>query len=470
MINNITNRIYQILKLIRLKPFDCSTEEGRSNERYRRVALTALVSAAAKAVSMLTVLISVPLTLHYLGPERYGMWMTISSIIMVLGFADLGMGNGLLNAISDARGRNDQEDIIRSVSSTFFMLGFLAILLGTVFTITYKYIPWIQIFKISSPKAVLEAGPAAAIFIGCFLLSMPLGLVQRIQLGYQEGYYAGYWTAFGSVLGLLLVLLVIYFQADLPWLVLAMSGSQVLALLLNNIQLLSRRPFLYPTVHKASYSTGIKIVRTGLLFFVLQIAVAIAFASDNIVIAQVLGPEAVTQYSVPAKLYSVFTMAFGMILSPLWPAYGEAIARGDTVWIRKTLIKSLRFGIFFTGIGALFLTIFGVKIIYLWTGPQITPSFSLLMGLGIWVIIAACGASLGTFLNGANIIRFQAIISIIMASCAIGLKILLAKSIGVSGIIWATVIAYTLFSLVPCIIIVSSLLNRYIRNDNTYSS
>lgn len=460
MINNITHRLNRIFKLIRLKPFDCSTEEGRSNERYRRVALTALASAIAKFVSMLTVLISVPLTLHYLGPERYGMWMTISSIIVVLGFADLGMGNGLLNTISDARGRNDQEGIIRSVSSTFFMLAFLAIILGAVFTITYKYIPWIQMFKISSPKAILEAGPATAVFIGCFLLSMPLGLVQRIQLGYQEGYHTGYWAAFGSILGLLLVLLVIYFQAGLPWLVLAMSGSQVLALLFNNIQLLSKRPFLYPVAHKASYRTGIKIVRKGLLFFVLQIAVAVAFASDNIVIAQILGPEAVTQYSVPMKMFSIVTIILSMVLNPLWPAYGESIARGDLKWVKRTLYQSLIITFAVTTVGAIILTIFGVQLIHLWTGSQVTPTFSLLLGLGVWTVLSGCGNALAMFLNGANLLKFQVIMAVTMASTSIVVKITWANSIGISGIIWGTVCTYIAFTILPCLVFVPRFISK----------
>ena len=88
-----------------LKEFDTSTPEGRSRERYRRVALTAISSAGARVIAVVTMLIAVPLTLHYLGTERYGMWMTISSIIAMMGFADLGMGLGLMNAISEAMDR-----------------------------------------------------------------------------------------------------------------------------------------------------------------------------------------------------------------------------------------------------------------------------------------------------------------------------------------------------------------------------
>ena len=66
-------RASQILGLLRLEPFDCSTEAGRWKERHRRIALTALASFVARAVNVLTVLVSVPMTVHYLGEERYGL-------------------------------------------------------------------------------------------------------------------------------------------------------------------------------------------------------------------------------------------------------------------------------------------------------------------------------------------------------------------------------------------------------------
>ena len=118
----LLQRAGQARALVRLTPFDTSTEEGRSKERYRRVALSTVVSAGAKGVVVLTTLVSVPLTVGYLGPERYGLWMTISATIAMLGFGDLGIGLGLLNVVSEADGKDDRGAAARYVSSSFFML------------------------------------------------------------------------------------------------------------------------------------------------------------------------------------------------------------------------------------------------------------------------------------------------------------------------------------------------------------
>src|SRR5439155_14854316 len=120
--------------------FDTSTKEGRARERKRRVLLTAVSTIFSKAVSLLIILVSVPLTVHYLGPERYGLWMTISSFIALMSFADLGLGNGLVNAISQADGAGDRQLARRSVSAGFFLLLGVSVGLGVVFAVIYPFV------------------------------------------------------------------------------------------------------------------------------------------------------------------------------------------------------------------------------------------------------------------------------------------------------------------------------------------
>jgi len=458
-------RSQETIPLIRFRPFDVSTPEGRSRERHRRVALTALASASAKGVSVLTAMISVPLAIKYLGTERYGLWMTISSVIAILGFADLGMGNGLLNMISQAYGKDDREMAREYVSSAFFMLCGIALTLAAIFIAIYPRVPWPRVFNVSSAQAVVESGPAMAVFAGCFLLNIPLGIVQRVQIGYQEGFANSLWQGIGNLLGLAGVLLMIYLQAGLPWLVLAMAAAPVLATTLNAVVLFGfKRPWLWPNWGSATGKAARRILQLGVLFFALQVAVALAYSSDNIVTAQVLGPEAVTQYSVAMKLFSIAPMILGMVLTPLWPAYGEAITRGDVAWVKKTLVRSLVLTLLVTGLLSVLLVLFGGQIVRLWVGPEILPPFLLLLGLGIWMVIMAAGNAVAMFLNGAGIVRFQVICATLMTAGAILGKVFLAQRIGIPGIVWGTIIAYTVFVVIPLVILIPRLLSTMTRS------
>jgi O-antigen/teichoic acid export membrane protein len=329
----------------------------------------------------------------------------------------------------------------------------MALLIVVAFMLAYPYVPWPSLFNIKSKLATQEAGPAIAAFVAIFAVSLPLGVVQRVQMGYQEGYQTNIYQCLGSIFGLIAVLMVIRLQGGLVSLVLAMAGGPALALLINWCILFRiQHPWLRPQWRRATRASARRIFHIGLLFFVLQLGVALSFSSDNLVAAQILGPEAVTQYSVPMRLFSILPLIMGMIMGPLWPAYGEAIARGEMEWVRKTLIMSLLITFLLVAFPTLFLVLFGVQIVHFWVGPEVTPSLLLLAGMGIWTLLQALGNALAMFLNGAHIIRFQVFCTSLVAVSALLAKIVLAQSIGLPGIIWGTIIGYTFFAVIPYIV------------------
>lgn len=457
---HIRRRALEAVDSLRLKPFDVSTPAGRAQERQRRVLLTGLAAGLAKGVTLLTLVISVPLTIGYLGVERYGLWMTISSVIAILGFADLGMGNGLLNCLSEAHGKDDVDLAREYVSSAAYLLAAVAAILALVFVVTYQLVPWPRVFNVTSPAAVVEAGPAMAVFVACFLVNIPLGIVQRIQMGYQEGFANSLWQAVGNIIGLVGVLAVIHYEGSLPWLVLAIAGAPVLATLMNGFVLFGfKRPTLRPRRRNVSAPAAQRIFRLGILFFILQIAVALAYSSDNIVIAQILGPQAVSEYSVATRLFIITPMILGMFLAPLWPAYGESITRGDIQWVKNTLTRSLGLSLLVTGLPSIILVVFGAQIVKLWVGSAIiSPTPPLLLGMGIWTVMSAAGSAIAMFLNGSSRIGFQVVTASLMAAAAIGAKIVLAQQIGLPGVVWGTIIAYSILTVLPMAVYVPRLI------------
>ncbi len=429
---------------------DVLTPEGRAQERQRRIALSALASALAKAISVSTALISVPLTLNYLGAERYGMWMTMSSLIAMLSFADLGIGNGLLTSVASAHGRDDRGEIQSYVSSAYFILSVIAIATLGLFFLCYPFVDWFRIFNVNTALAQREAAPTVAVFFTCFALSIPISIVQRVQIGLQRGFMASLWQCSASLTALVGVLIAIHLEAPLPVLILAFVGAPLLAGVLNSFMFfLVLQRDIAPVLSAISLrATGV-IAKTGVLFLVLQVVGALAYSSDNIIIAQVLGAEAVAIYAVPEKLFSLISTIIGMALAPLWPAYGEAIARGDHDWVNSIFKRSLRLAIGISTACSILLIITGPWIIAGWVHNMVTPSLLLLVGFGLWKVLESAGNALAVFLNGARIIQFQVIVSIMTAISAITLKILFVSRIGLPGVVWATIFSFTIFTILP---------------------
>ena len=127
-----TDLLSRLAVLATLRSFDLSTTEGRANERMRRILISAVAAAAGKALSVLSALISVPLTFRYLGPERFGVWMIISSFSILFSFADLGIGNGIMTAVASANGTNDRISQRSTISSGYSFLISIAALIMIV--------------------------------------------------------------------------------------------------------------------------------------------------------------------------------------------------------------------------------------------------------------------------------------------------------------------------------------------------
>ena len=92
-----------------------------------------IISFIAKGVSVVCSLLIVPITINYVNPTRYGIWLTISSIIGWVLFFDFGMGHGLRNKFAEAKAKGDMELAIKFVSTTYFTLG--AIVFSLLFII-----------------------------------------------------------------------------------------------------------------------------------------------------------------------------------------------------------------------------------------------------------------------------------------------------------------------------------------------
>ena len=456
MPNRIVDSLKRPIALIALQPFDISTPGGRAQERYRRAVLSTLASVAAKIVSVGTALISVPLALHYLGAERYGMWMTMSSLVAMLSFADFGIGNGVVNAVANAYGRDQIGEIRGYLSSGFFVLSAIAASVLLIFSLAYPFVCWYCVFNVKLPDAQSDSGPALTVLIICFALAIPFNVVQRAQMGLQKGFTASLWQCFGSVLGLVGVISAIHFRAGLAWLVAGLAGAPLIASLLNSLVFFGwQQRELAPSFAYVSRAGILRVAHVGMLFFLLQIMVTLTFTADNIIIAQLLGATAVAQYSVPEKMFSAVSTVLTMMLMPLWPAYGEALARGDRAWARRTLKRSFLAAVAISAFSSAVLVLAGPQIIRLWVGNVIQPSFILLLGLGIWKVVEAGGNAFAVYLNGAHIVKAQVVIATTTAFAALALKVYLVRRIGVAGLPWGTLTAYLIFAMLPYLYLVT---------------
>jgi O-antigen/teichoic acid export membrane protein len=446
---------------IRLRSLKLKTEHERACERHHRAAYTATASVLARAIGLGTTLITIRMTLSYLGTERFGLWMTISSLQAFFSFADLGIGNGLLNVVADANGKDDARAIRQCIDSGMLLLALISGMILLTLVSSYHILQFGRFFNVHSALAISEVGPAIAVFTVCFAVAIPFGLVHRVQCGLQLGFLSSLWQIAGSLLALAGVLVVIHLRGGLPVLVLAFCGAPLLAKLVNGCVFFGwMQPDLLPTFRLASWSAIRKIGRLAFLFVVLNIGVALAFQSDNLIITHILDPEAVAQYSVPQKLFSLISLGIATLIEPLWPAYGEAIARGDGHWVKRTLVRSVIGAVSLASLMGVTFVFLGPKLIHLWVGDKAHASLVLLIGFACWAVMQAGGSAVSMFLNGASIVKLQVIIGSIFAICALVVKITFVRHWGIDAMPWATLASYLFFIVLPYAVMVPGIASR----------
>ncbi|MBC8106265.1 MAG: polysaccharide biosynthesis C-terminal domain-containing protein, partial [Anaerolineae bacterium] len=227
-------------------------------------------------------------------------------------------------------------------------------------------------------------------------------------------------------------------------------GASLVVRAINAIYLFGfQRRWLTPAWRDFHWPTATRLLKASVLFFVIGASVAVGYTSDSFVLTRILGPQAVTQYNVPFRLFSIVTVLIGFFLIPLWPAYAEARARGDVAWVKRTLRRSLVISFAFHLIAAIVLVVAGRWIIQLWVKDAVVPTRALLVAFALYLIVAGLHAPLSTLLNGLSIVRFQLACWIAMAISNLALSIWLTKLYGVPGVVFGTVIANFVCFVIP---------------------
>jgi len=392
----------------------------------------------------------VPMAIDYLGVEQYGLWVAVSSLIAMLSFANGGVANGLVNLVSQATGAHSTKALQPIVSTGYFIVLIIALFGAILFSSIYRFVPWEWVFGIADSRNMSQLSLLVLIVGLAFFLGMPFSVVGNIQRGFQKGDIEAFWTANGRILSLLFVYIAIQMELGVLGFAVAFVSGPILAAATNSINyFFIQKRELIPKFRFVSKAEAKSVLGISGLFFVLQITSAILMQSDNIIIANMLGPSFVTQYSISMQLFMLAPMLMSLFLAPLWPAYSEAFASRDNVWIKNVFIKSMKVTLLIGLPTSIILVLFGEDLIRLWIGKEIVVSIMLLIGCGVWMLMVLMGNTLSVLLNGLKIIKIQIVISIMAAVFNLIFSVVFISYVGVEGAVYGSVVSYLVCVIIP---------------------
>ena len=409
--------------------------QGRSSVIKRHISL----SLVYKSLNIFTSLALVTVSLQYLGVELYGVWSTLISLLAWSKLFDVGIGNGLRNKLTEALAQDDQELAKKYVSTAYVSLNVLSVVALLVLGIGGAFLNWSEILNVHSltPRTLYLTFLVTLIFT---VLNFATGLISSVCAALQQSSLMVLNQWLSNFFALLFLLLISQLPNRSILLLGVVYGS---ALVLPNI-LISWQIFrfhrgLIPSIARFDWSIVSDILGLGVNFFIIQVAGLAFSTTDKLVITHFLGSRYVTEYDLMHRLFALPLVITGTINSALWSGYTDAYQKGEIIWIQEKFKKMIKF-VFLIGGIACVLSIIARYIIHLWSNNQISPSTLFIVLMAANCVLGYWNYACDTVLTGITKIRLSVLTSIFCVILNLLLSVYLAQSLGLSGIIFATVI------------------------------
>lgn len=393
-----------------------------------------------KGFGILISLLIIPLTINYLNPTEYGIWLTLNSILMWVNTFDIGLGNGLRNKLSESLAQGDYVKAKIYVSTSYCVVFVLMIVIFLLFQIINMYLDWHDILNINI-DLVPNLNAIVLMSFALFCLNFVLKLIGNILLAIHKTALENLLILSGQLLSLIVIYVLTFFsKGDLFKVALVYSVSPVIVYAISY-------PFVFRNQYQAitpNFNFFRKeyvksLIGLGSKFFVLQIAGLVIFSTANLLISNMFGPEKVTTYNVAARYFNIIPMLFSIVLAPIWSATTDAYVKQDYEWIKKSLKKVNRLLIiaFFV---LLVMVLCSNFVYHIWIGNLIVVPKELSVLMAIYVFVLVASMSYSSFLNGIGKLRIQMLNILFCSIIFLPLTYFFAGKFGINGIVGALIV------------------------------
>ncbi|MDO4738309.1 MAG: hypothetical protein Q4A50_06780 [Bacteroidales bacterium] len=416
--------------------------------RTQTVKKNIIGSLFIRGCSILISLLLVPMTLGYVSSELYGIWLTLSSIMLWLNFFDVGFTLGLKNKLAEAIAQEDWQRGKSLVSTTYMMMLFIFVPLWILLELAIPYVNWASFLNVDSIYND-EITRAMHILAACFCFQMIANVLIAVVAAFQKVALSSAFPVIGNFLSLIAIFLLTKFcPPSLVALACTISVLPILVIVIASVWLYSGKfKVVSPSIGTINKSHVKDLWGLGYKFFLIQIQVIVLYQATNILISNVAGPNEVTYYNIAYKYLGVAMMVYTIFLTPLWPAFTDAYTRMDYDWMKNIYKKMI---VVFTISAVVLLIMAAVSpfVYRIWIGTNITIPASMTILVGIYMIINSWRALLMHVINGIGTIKLQAYITQLGLIAHIPLSRYLGEYFGAIGVVCSMIIINIFYSIV----------------------
>lgn len=334
--------------------------------RTRRAVQGVITNYASAAVMAVAGFVLVPIVLHYLGREDYGLWATIGQILGYLALLDLGMANAVVRRTARMREHGDKDGINRMVSTAlalYCLLGFIFLVAGLGLSLLMPR--WSAI----PPQRTHVATAIFVIMVVYGSLSFPLRVASSTLNGYQRMAATNVTNFVANLLSPVLAVVMLVTGFGLIALPLGTVIAGLLASVAGFVILRRVVPDLRVGWRFVSRSEAREIFGWSWQLFLNNIAVAIIYQTDNLVVASGVGLAAVTIYTLTSRLPMYAMPLIFTLGDSCHPGAFELYEQGKLDRLREVYVRVMRL----TAAAGLTTAVLGLafneSFMRLWVGP-----------------------------------------------------------------------------------------------------
>ncbi|MBR1448441.1 MAG: hypothetical protein IJ588_06840 [Prevotella sp.] len=420
----------------------------KGQSRSATVKKNAAGSLLIKGFSIVFSLMLIPLTISYVSSEVYGIWLTLSSIIIWFGILDAGFSLGLKNKLANMLALNRMEEARAYISTTYATMVAIFIPVCIIMLFVVNAIDWTTLLNIA-PQYGDDVVRALYAIVLCFCIQMVLGVINAVLAANQMVavtsliYFIGNATSLVTIFVLTLVA-----PPSLFVLSVCQACIPVIVFFIASIFLfITKLKHQRPSFKLISKKHVANLFDLGYKFFILQIQVLVVGQTTNFLVSYVSGPIDVTSYNIAYRYIGIAFMSFLIITEPLWPAFTDAFAKKDFRWMNNTYKNMSKVRIAFE-VFIIILILMAPLVYHIWIGDKTIIPMSMTIAVGIY-FMAQLWMSLNiTLINGIGCIQLQTYLAIFVSVVHIPLSVILGNCIGAIGVVVSLIVLNLLYAIV----------------------
>jgi len=392
----------------------------------------------------------VPIVLGFLDQEKYGIWVTLTTVVNWIRLLDIGIGGGLQLKLSEAIALKQFQQGRIHVSTTYGIIGGIFLFLLIVFNLFNPLLNWQNILN-SSIISQSELLRLTSVTVSFVIVGFILQTVSIVYLAHGDSITGSIIHLIIQILTLLLVFTasILADKGNLFLLAIIVTGIPVLVYgIVTTYTFLHKFPHLRPSFGLIKLRESRSLLTLSLQSFINSITFVIIYGSIPFVVAQLFSPNEVAVFNVAYSLFSMPVMIISLLVHPIKPLVTLAYTKKDYSWIRY-MLKKLNMMSLLTVAGTIILILANQYIYHIWIGDKLEIPYVLSVTLGIYTIINILQYPYSIIINGTGKILITAILSPINIGLFITLSIFLSRALNnIAGVS----IALIFTCLVPLIV------------------